>query len=197
MRKAAAIPAIVTLSIVALASGTQAWTMKTLYKFKCCEFPAGHLIRDRASGDLYGTTGGGGVYNAGTIFKLSQDGEETVLYNFSGGADGGTPRSGPIKDDAGNLFGTASDGRAQNGGGLLRLAPDGTYTVLYSFPQYWNVIAHPHLNRDTGDFYGTAFSGSLAGHGLVFRLAADGTCTVLHTFGGGGGGGARAAAGGG
>jgi hypothetical protein len=48
-------------------------------------------------------TGGYGV-----VFKLDPDGQETVLYAFTGGAGGGNPFSGVIRDSAGTLFGTAS-----------------------------------------------------------------------------------------
>src|SRR5262249_52010411 len=48
------------------------------------------LIRDSA-GNFYGETDWGGVYNGGTIFKLDPSGQETVLYNFTGGTDGGYP----------------------------------------------------------------------------------------------------------
>jgi hypothetical protein len=35
---------------------------------------------------------------------------ETVLYNFTGGADGGVPEGGLIRDAAGNLYGTTNIG---------------------------------------------------------------------------------------
>jgi uncharacterized repeat protein (TIGR03803 family) len=47
------------------------------------------------AGDLYGTTTGGGElncpsppYGCGVVFKLDTTGHETVLYTFTGGADG-------------------------------------------------------------------------------------------------------------
>jgi uncharacterized repeat protein (TIGR03803 family) len=55
--------------------------------------PYAGVIRD-SKGNLYGTTlAGGGTgcngYGCGVIFKVSTTGKETVLYSFSGGADGG------------------------------------------------------------------------------------------------------------
>lgn len=181
MRKAIAISAMMATSAVVHIGAAQAWTLKTLYSFKCCEVPIGHLVHDSATGDLYGTTIGD---SAGTIFKVSKDGTETVLYSFSGGSDGGSPQSGPIKDDAGNLFGTTSGGGAQNGGVLYRLAPDGTYTVLHSFSENSYPAAQPHLDRDTGDLYGTTLGGG-SSYGVVYRLAPNGTYRVLHKFTGG------------
>ncbi|MGO4885857.1 MAG: choice-of-anchor tandem repeat GloVer-containing protein [Bryobacteraceae bacterium] len=46
------------------------------------------MVRDRG-GNFYGTTAGGGAWGPGTVFKLSPAGTETVLYSFTGGADGG------------------------------------------------------------------------------------------------------------
>jgi len=59
------------------------------------------LHRD-AAGNLYGTTLFGGLFNAGTVFKIDTAGNETVLYSFTGGADGGHPSGSLIEDVAGN-----------------------------------------------------------------------------------------------
>jgi uncharacterized repeat protein (TIGR03803 family) len=44
------------------------------------------------------------------VYKLDKAGKETVLYNFSGGADGAFPYGGLIRDSAGNLYGTTTSG---------------------------------------------------------------------------------------
>jgi uncharacterized repeat protein (TIGR03803 family) len=68
--------------------------------------PLAGLIRD-AAGNLFGTTEFGGTYGQGTIFKLDTTGHETVLYAFTGGADGARPYYARlIRDAAGNLYGT-------------------------------------------------------------------------------------------
>ena len=72
--------------------------------------PEAGLIRD-AAGNLFGTTQLGGASGQGTVFKLDPIGVETVLYSFSGGADGGQPiTAGVIRDSAGNLYGTTACG---------------------------------------------------------------------------------------
>jgi uncharacterized repeat protein (TIGR03803 family) len=73
-----------------------------------CNSTAG-LVRD-SEGNLYGTTQFGGKYDAGTIFKLSPVGDETILYNFTGGSDGGNPPAAMIQDTEGNLYGTTQFG---------------------------------------------------------------------------------------
>jgi uncharacterized repeat protein (TIGR03803 family) len=78
--------------------------------------PNAGLILDE-SGNLYGTTTqGGDGDNDGTVFKLDKTGTLTVLYIFTAGAGGAYPYAGLVRDQAGNLYGTAVDvGRYGNG----------------------------------------------------------------------------------
>jgi uncharacterized repeat protein (TIGR03803 family) len=65
-------------------------------------------------------------------FKLDPAGHYTVLYRFSGGADGDYP-GGVIRDPAGNLYGTTYQGGASGWGVVLRVDTSGQETVLYTF----------------------------------------------------------------
>jgi len=74
--------------------------------------PTVALVRDKA-GNLYGTTYNGGNGNGsgdGTVFEISPTGVHTVLYTFTGGADGAVPDAGLILDKHGNLYGTTLGG---------------------------------------------------------------------------------------
>lgn len=147
------------------------------------------LVRDKA-GNLYGTTQGGGAYRDGTVFEVSPDGTETVLYSFTGGSDGGGPYAGVIIDAAGNLYGTTPyDGDlncdyGQGCGTVFKVAPDDTETTLYTFTDTGaNANPMAGLTMDgAGNLYGTTYGFS---PGAVFRLAPDGTEKLLHTFTGG------------
>ncbi|HUD99268.1 MAG TPA: choice-of-anchor tandem repeat GloVer-containing protein [Bryobacteraceae bacterium] len=55
------------------------------------------------AGNLYGTTYQGGAANAGVVYKVTPAGQETVLYSFTGAADGANPYAGVILDSAGNV----------------------------------------------------------------------------------------------
>ena len=74
-------------------------------------YPEAGVIADMA-GNLYGTTYGGGAGGQGTVFQLTPSGTLTVLYSFTGGADGGRPGADLIADAAGNLYGTTALGGA-------------------------------------------------------------------------------------
>jgi uncharacterized repeat protein (TIGR03803 family) len=88
--------------------------------------PYAGLIQDSA-GNFYGTTSGGGAADYGTVFELDTSGNETLLYSFTGGADGAYPHAGLVPDSAGNLYGTTLYGGIANGasgfGVVFKLTP--------------------------------------------------------------------------
>ena len=57
---------------------------------------------------------------------------ETVLYSFTGLADGGNPAAGLIRDSAGNLYGTTVAGGGFYGT-VFKVNTAGTETVLHTF----------------------------------------------------------------
>jgi len=147
----------------------------------------GALLRDEV-GNLYGTTAGGGNSGWGTVFKLNRAGQETVLYSFTGGADGGAPYAGLIQDQEGNLYGTTGEGGEFGWGVAYKLDPAGTETVLHTFapgadgtyPGYSGLV------RDAkGNLYGTTLFGGENGFGVVYTLDPAGNETVLYNFTGG------------
>lgn len=91
--------------------------------------PASGLVMD-AAGNLYGATtigGNAGISPDGVVFKmtpgLKNKWTETVLYNFSGDADGGGLYGTIISDAAGNLYGTGIDGGAHGHGVVYEVVP--------------------------------------------------------------------------
>ncbi len=149
-------------------------------------YPEASLIRD-AAGNLYGTTNqGGSPASAGVVFKVDSAGHETVLYRFTGGADGGYPYSGVIRDSAGKLYGTTFGGGTANFGTVYKVDASGHETVLYSFTG-GNDGAHPNAGvvRDTaGNLYGTTVNSGSGFAGVVYKVDPAGKQTVLHSFSG-------------
>jgi uncharacterized repeat protein (TIGR03803 family) len=149
-------------------------------------YPYDGVIRDTA-GNLYGTTAYGGAAGAGVVFKVEATGRETVLYTFTGGADGANPFAGVILDSAGNLYGTTAYGGAAGAGVVFQLDAAGHESVLYSFTGAADG-ANPYasvIRDEAGDLFGTTYYGGTAGDGVVFQLDASSQETVLHTFTGG------------
>jgi uncharacterized repeat protein (TIGR03803 family) len=151
--------------------------------------PVAGLILD-GSGNLYGTTSAGGNSNAGcvysnmpgcgVVFKLANSGgiwTETVLHTFSGGNGGSGPQAGATLSSAGNLFGTASGGGADNGGLVFELVPGsgGTWTfhVLHVFTRGVDGgLPHGTLLLDpAGNIFGTTEIDGKDFEGVVFELS--------------------------
>jgi uncharacterized repeat protein (TIGR03803 family) len=141
--------------------------------------PRAALIMDGA-GNLYSTTGAGGTFDYGTVFKLSPNAgggyDESVLYSFTGGNDGAGPWGGLITDSAGNLFGTTFAGGAYHQGVVFKLSPTagGGYTesVLYSFTG-GNDGGNPEAGLifdSAGNLYGTTANGGSSNNGVVFKI---------------------------
>ena len=68
-----------------------AWTETPVYTFlggNDGSYSQAGLVED-TEGNLYGTTTLGGGSNAGVVFKITPSGNESVLYAFTGGSDGG------------------------------------------------------------------------------------------------------------
>lgn len=182
------------------------WTEKLLHTFnsdgKDGTLPLAGVTFD-TDGNVYGTTEAGGVYNDGTVFRLtpSKDGKwrETLLHSFvDNGKDGNSPDAGLIFDIAGNLYGTTvgGGGGACTGGcgTVFELVRDGnggwTEKVLHRFSHGYDKDGYyptANLILDAkGGLYGTTNGGGSFGEGTVFRLThrANGEWTekVLHSF---------------
>jgi uncharacterized repeat protein (TIGR03803 family) len=164
-----------------------------LHDFAVMQAPYGSgpegVIRDEA-GNFYGATGFGGAWGAGVVYKVDTSGQETVLYTFTGGADGGDPNSGLIRDDAGNLYGTTSSGgnpcEGMPGCGVVyKIDTAGHETVLYAFSGPDGEIPLGLIRDSAGNLYGTTVRGGAVGYGVVFELDTAGRETILHSFAGG------------
>jgi len=141
------------------------------------------LTLDQA-GNLYGTTSEGGSGGVGIVFKLSHSSgqwTESVLHAFSGGSDGSSPNSPLIFDNAGNLYGTTSEGSGggcQYGCGLvyeLRPTAKGKWQemVLHRFTDDAHDGATPYASLifdQAGNLFGGTNEGGAYGIGVVFEL---------------------------
>jgi uncharacterized repeat protein (TIGR03803 family) len=160
-------------------------------------FPQAGLIFD-AAGNLYGTSGAGGIYNQGTVFELlpAADGSwtEKTLHSFNfNGKDGFDPEAGVVFDNAGNLYGTTFYGGIYGYGTVFKLTPQagGSWSerVLHSFNNNGKDGYETHAGvivDASGNVYGTTYRGGTYGFGTVFELSptAGGRWSekILHPF---------------
>jgi uncharacterized repeat protein (TIGR03803 family) len=153
-------------------------------------YPDSNLTVDSA-GNFYGTTQIGGAFGSGTVFEISPkpDGKWrfSVLYTFTGGADGGNPLGSLVFDAAGNAYTTASSGGANGFGVVFELSPpvhpapgkEWAEKVLYSFRGGSDgALPFGNLVFDAaGNLYGTtsiggkSHIGCLAGCGTIYELS--------------------------
>ena len=194
------------------AQGQTNWNETVIHFFQGSDGanPSAQLIRDSATGVLFGTTYAGGASNAGTVFSLTPPAQgqtnwtETVLYSFTGAADGGFPLGHLTVDASGAFYSTTYAGGAGGSGTVFKLTPpsggktEWTETVLYSFLgwQYadgGNPTASVIFDA-SGNLYGTTSAGTGKGgflnDGTVFELSPPSggqtswTETTLYSFDG-------------
>jgi uncharacterized repeat protein (TIGR03803 family) len=165
---------------------TRSGQFTTLHQFQSKEgaVPPGPVV-EGTDGNLYGTTVGGGTYNAGVVFKLTTAGKYTVLHNFDPYSDGKDPVGPLVQGSDGNFYGTTVAGRdGQIRGVVFKITPTGSLTVLHRLNGTTDGD-NPYsglVQATDGNFYGTASAGGTFGSGTIFRLSPKRTFTVLHNF---------------
>jgi uncharacterized repeat protein (TIGR03803 family) len=155
-------------------------------------YPQAGLVQG-SDGYFYGTTGGGGTSQSGTVFKISTNGALTTLYSFSGN-DGAGPVAGLVQGSDGSFYGTTANGgttnyNAQMGadgyGTVFRITTNGMLTSLYSFTGT-NDGGNPQaglVQGSDGSFYGTTAAGGTSQMGTVFKISTNGMLTSFYSFG--------------
>ena len=106
----------------------------------------------------------GGASFGGTIFRVSTDGDFTVLYSFL--AQIGSPYSAQgrlVQAGDGNFYGTTNVGGTFNVGTIFKVTPTGGFTTLYNFTN----------GADGGNLYGTTSGQNGTTAGTVYRLDLD------------------------
>ena len=202
LRNALLITTLVALSVIA-----NAQTENLLYTFSETTnfWPQGALLED-GSGNLYGTTRGGGTYGVGAVMELSPPAVSggawtmTTLYSFVPyGGTGYVPVSDLVKDQAGAFYGTTYSGGDPvcNCGVVYKLTPPavkgGTWTesVLHSFTGNdidGRLPGATSLTLTTkGTVYGVTARGGTWDSGTLYQLTTTNgktyTETMLYSFG--------------
>src|SRR5256885_15917604 len=163
---------LVLCAVLILITRSAAQTFTVLYSFTGTPDASNSFagLIHGGAGNLYGTTDSGGAFGYGSVFKLDGMGKETVLYSFTGGADGGHPQANLARDAAGNLYGTTLSGGASGLGTVFKLSGTGQETVLHSFTggsDGGNPEAAVILDS-AGNLYGTTLNGGTSNKGTVF-----------------------------
>jgi len=174
----------------------EGWVYSPIYSFGSQEHDGSNpqaRVLFGSNGVLYGTTYQGGAEGYGTVFSLQPPANacksflcpwvETVLYSFTGGADGAYPQFGDLAfDRAGNIYGTTGIGGSGTGCGsfgcgvVFKLTRSGgggwTESVLWSFTggNDGGVPLSGVIFDSAGNLYGTTSSGGNFA-GTVYELS--------------------------
>ncbi len=133
-----------------------------------------------SDGNLYGTTSESFVYGgAGTIFKVSPDGDFTTLYAFDG-ATVGYESSVLIQASDGNFYGTTVGGGPVGAGLIYQCTPAGVVTVVDS-ADFTGIVRPdgPLTQASDGALYGITVGAMDNTIPRLFRCTLDGQLTWL------------------
>lgn len=143
--------------------------------------PVGGLSLAR-DGSYYGTTSSGGAFNHGEVFKITPGGVLTVLYSFTGGADGTGPSAAPIQATDGNFYGTTLGDLSTIYATVYRITSGGALSTIYTFP---SLLAQPHaaiLQASSGDLYVPTYQGGTFDVGSIVKMTTAGVVKATHSF---------------
>ena len=136
-----------------------------------------------ADGLLYAATSGGS-FNKGVLFRISTTGVLTVLSEFEGIPDAGSPQGGLVLAADGALYGISVPLVLRRPASVYRFGADGTFSIIptLSISSDGGEVAPLAVGED-GAVYGTWRTGGTAGAGSIFRVGLDGTFTEVESFG--------------
>jgi uncharacterized repeat protein (TIGR03803 family) len=133
-------------------------------------------------GNFYGTSGSGGLYANGTVFKMTPAGSVTTLTSFNN-TNGAAPSQGLVQASDGNLYGTTASGGTFGNGTVFKITASGSFTSLYSFNNLDGKYPDGGLTLGSdGNLYGTTASGGSLTYGTVFKITTSGSLTTLYSF---------------
>ena len=170
--------------------------------------PASRLVLG-ADGCLYGTTRHGGANGAGSIFRMTTNGNLSNLYSFQPSFQAVTNNSGGtnyetnydllpndlVQGTNGSFYGTTRRGGSNFTGTIFEISPSGSFASLHTFAGESDNASGRVTSADgatpvgalalgsDGNFYGTTQYGGSNGTGTIFRLTPAGAFTSLYSFG--------------
>jgi uncharacterized repeat protein (TIGR03803 family) len=145
-------------------------------------------LAEGPDGNYYGTTAGGGSFDAGTVFCMTPDGQETLIHQFATGSvtDGSSPLGGIVAGRDGTFFGATQFGGTSGLGTVFQVDAGGALHIVYSFGAVSGDAVEPigTLIRGTdGNLYGTTKVGGTQGLGTLFQVTPAGGEHVVYSFG--------------
>ena len=134
---------------------------------------------------LWGMTGGGGVYSDGTIFACTPSNFAINTVVSFDGTNGGRPCSSLMQAPDGYIYGTTQAGGASGNGNIFKCSPSGALTSIASFNGRNGSAPSGDLVYATdGNLYGMTTNGGAYDSGEIFQCTPSGVINVLVNFNG-------------
>jgi len=136
-------------------------------------------------GFFYGTTTSGGAHIVGTVFKLSDAGAYTNLWDFTGtGTDEGNPQAPLVLGTDLNMYGTTDGVYSGTYGTAFKITSKGKLTTIHPFKSTDGAVPYAILLGLDANFYGVSRLGGANNLGAILKMTKAGKVTVLHSFAG-------------
>ncbi|WGL15552.1 hypothetical protein PVT68_12305 [Microbulbifer bruguierae] len=134
-----------------------------------------------ADGNFYGFIQYGGAFNAGGVFRITSQGEYSLLSSFNPvtpelGCNCGiaSPNGSLVLAADGFLYGVANIGAAAAGNGskgaVIRVTHEGDVSPLVYFQDYGNAWTEGLTQGSDGHLYGMSREGGTEDNGLIYRV---------------------------
>ena len=166
---------------------TTSGSLSKLYDFVAYPAPSGPAsgLTLGTDGFFYGSTTTGGAHRLGTVFKLSDIGVFSDLWDFGNKVDDqGSPEAPLVLGADGNLYGTNDGGYNGQYGSVFKITPKGALTTIHVFKATDGTTPYGMILGLDGNFYGVTRAGGAHNLGVVFKMTKAGKVTVLWSFAG-------------
>lgn len=146
-----------------------------------------------SDGNFYGVTCHGGSTNRGMVFRITPNGQMTILTSFSG-ETGERPVEELIEGSDGALYGMTQDAGNFNAGTIFKVTKLGAMSVLSHFGGTGvgsgnDRGTEPLVQGVDGNFYGASFNAGFDTglKGKIYRVTPSGILSTVYDFSNGSG----------
>lgn len=145
-------------------------------------YPIGKLV-ESSPGVFLGLCAEGGTSGSGSVFKVTDSGDYSVLRALQSPLDGGFPKAGLSNEIDGRFYGVTEFGGPNGFGTVFSVEENGNYTVHHNFDYTDDGgNAQAALTVFNSMLYGCAAAGGANNFGTVFSFNPEGTLDKLHDF---------------
>jgi hypothetical protein len=163
-----------------------------LHQFSAAEGTPYGLPTRASDGNFYGISAAPAPHShsstSAMVYRVNPQGDLSIMATYPDGRPGypiGYGKEYLVQATNGVLYGTAAFGGKNKGGAIFQLSLDGTYKLLYEFPNYIAGIPTFLTEASDGNLYGVAQAQyQLGGPSSLFRITLGGQFETLQVLNG-------------